>query len=131
MAKVKTSFFCQNCGAQSPKWVGKCSSCNEWNTYVEEIIDKTPKSATPFSSSTTQRAAKAHNLSQVEQKVERRINLQDGELNWVLGGGMVPGSLILFGGEPTNIQLDNCDLNNDGNLDLMDLVELVNLVMGS
>lgn len=100
MAKVKTSFFCQNCGAQSPKWVGKCSSCNEWNTYVEEIIDKTPKSATPFSSSTTQRAAKAHNLSQVEQKVERRINLQDGELNRVLGGGMVPGSLILFGGEP-------------------------------
>ena len=100
MAKLKTSFFCQNCGAQTAKWVGKCSSCNEWNTYVEEIIDKAPKSATPFSSSTTQRAAKAHKLSEIEQKIEKRINLKDEELNRVLGGGMVPGSLILFGGEP-------------------------------
>ena len=100
MAKIKTSFFCQNCGAQSPKWVGKCSSCQEWNTYVEEIIDKSPKSATPFSSSTTQRASKAHNLNDIEQKIEKRINLVDEELNRVLGGGMVPGSLILFGGEP-------------------------------
>lgn len=99
MAKIKTSFFCQNCGAQSPKWVGKCSSCNEWNTYVEEVIDR-PKSATPFSSSTTQRAAKAHNLNEIEQKIERRIELKDQEMNRVLGGGMVPGSLILFGGEP-------------------------------
>lgn len=99
MAKLKTSFFCQNCGAQSPKWVGKCASCEEWNTYVEEIIDR-PKSATPFSSSTTQRASKAHNLKEIEQKIERRIELVDKELNRVLGGGMVPGSLILFGGEP-------------------------------
>jgi len=100
MAKVKTSFFCQNCGAQSPKWVGKCSSCNEWNTYVEEIIDKAPKSATPFSSSTPQRASKAHKLNNIEQKIEKRLELKDGELSRVLGGGMVPGSLILFGGEP-------------------------------
>ncbi|MFT4602484.1 MAG: DNA repair protein RadA/Sms [Arenicella sp.] len=100
MAKIKTSFFCQNCGAQSPKWIGKCGSCNEWNTYVEEIIDKSPKSATPFSSSTTQRAAKAHNLNEIEQKIEKRMELKDMELNRVLGGGMVPGSLILFGGEP-------------------------------
>lgn len=100
MAKLKTTFFCQNCGAQSPKWVGKCGSCGEWNTYVEEIIDKKPKSATPFSSSTSQRAAKAHNLNEIEQKIERRIDLKDGELSRVLGGGMVPGSLILFGGEP-------------------------------
>jgi DNA repair protein RadA/Sms len=100
MAKVKTSFFCQNCGSQSPKWVGKCSSCNEWNTYVEEIIDKTPKSATPFSSSSPQRASKAHQLSNVEQKIEKRLELNDTELSRVLGGGMVPGSLILFGGEP-------------------------------
>ncbi|OIQ28962.1 MAG: DNA repair protein RadA [Crocinitomix sp. MedPE-SWsnd] len=100
MAKIKTSFFCQNCGAQSDKWVGKCGSCNEWNTYVEEVIDKSPKSATPFSSSTTQRAAKAHKLDEIEQKIEKRIELKDAELNRVLGGGMVPGSLILFGGEP-------------------------------
>jgi DNA repair protein RadA/Sms len=100
MAKIKTSFFCQNCGSQSDKWVGKCGSCNEWNTYVEEVIDKSPKSATPFSSSTTQRAAKAHRLDEIEQKIEKRIELKDLELNRVLGGGMVPGSLILFGGEP-------------------------------
>lgn len=100
MAKLKTTFFCQNCGAQSPKWVGKCSSCNEWNTYVEEVIDKSPKSATPFSSSSPQRAAKAHKLNEIEQKIERRIDLHDQELVRVLGGGMVPGSLILFGGEP-------------------------------
>ena len=100
MAKIKTSFFCQNCGAQSPKWIGKCNSCNEWNTYVEEVIEKAPKSATPFSSSSTQRAAKPHRLNEIEQKLERRINLKDPELNRVLGGGMVPGSLILFGGEP-------------------------------
>lgn len=98
--KVKTSFFCQNCGAQSPKWIGKCPSCNEWNTYVEEVIEKVPKSATPFSSSTTQRAAKARKLNDIEQSTERRINLSDEELKRVLGGGLVPGSLILFGGEP-------------------------------
>ena len=98
--KVRTSFFCQNCGAESPKWIGKCPSCNEWNTYVEEIIEKTAKSATPFSSSTTQRAAKPRKLNEIEQSAERRINMVDQELGRVLGGGMVPGSLILFGGEP-------------------------------
>ncbi len=100
MAKTKTSFFCQNCGAESPKWVGKCGSCNEWNTYVEEVIQKAPKSATPFSSSNTQRAAKPHRLNEIEKYEERRIMLSDTELNRVLGGGVVPGSLVLFGGEP-------------------------------
>lgn len=100
MAKVKTSFFCQNCGAESPKWVGKCGACNEWNTYVEEIIQKAPKSATPFSSSNTQRAAKPQRLNEIEKHEERRIMLEDTELNRVLGGGIVPGSLVLLGGEP-------------------------------
>lgn len=100
MAKTKTSFFCQNCGAESPKWVGKCASCNEWNTYVEEVVQKAPKSATPFSSSTTQRASKPHRLNEIEKLEERRMMLQDNELNRVLGGGIVPGSLVLFGGEP-------------------------------
>lgn len=100
MAKVKTSFFCQNCGAQSPKWVGKCPSCQQWNTYVEEIVERVPKTATPFSSSTTRRASKAHSLSAIEQRSERRMELNDPELHRVLGGGVVPGSLILFGGEP-------------------------------
>jgi len=100
MAKTKTSFFCQNCGTESPKWVGKCGSCNEWNTYVEEVIQKTPKSATPFSSSNTQRAAKPHRINEIEEYEERRMMLVDNELNRVLGGGIVPGSLVLFGGEP-------------------------------
>lgn len=100
MAKTKTSFFCQNCGTESPKWVGKCASCNEWNTYIEEVIQKAPKSATPFSSSNSQRAAKPHRLNEIEEYEERRIMLVDNELNRVLGGGIVPGSLVLFGGEP-------------------------------
>lgn len=100
MAKTKTSFFCQNCGTESPKWVGKCASCNEWNTYVEEVIQKSPKSATPFSSSSSQRASKPHRLNEIEEYEERRIMLVDNELNRVLGGGIVPGSLVLFGGEP-------------------------------
>ena len=100
MAKTKTSFFCQNCGTESPKWVGKCGSCNEWNTYVEEVIQKAPKIATPFSSSSTQRASKPHRLNEIEEYEERRIMLVDNELNRVLGGGIVPGSLVLFGGEP-------------------------------
>lgn len=100
MAKVKTSFFCQNCGAESPKWVGKCTSCNEWNTYLEEVIQKTPKSATPFSSSNTQRAAKPQRINEIKKQEERRIMLEDTELNRVLGGGIVPGSLVLLGGEP-------------------------------
>lgn len=100
MAKTKTSFFCQNCGSESPKWVGKCASCGEWNTYLEEVIQKQPKSATPFYSSSTQRAAKPHRINEIEKLEERRIMLRDEELNRVLGGGAVPGSLILFGGEP-------------------------------
>ena len=100
MAKTKTSFFCQNCGTESPKWVGKCGSCNEWNTYVEEVIQKAPKSATPFSSSSTQLASKPRRLNEIEEYEERRIMLVDNELNRVLGGGIVPGSLVLFGGEP-------------------------------
>ena len=80
--------------------MGKCGSCNEWNTYVEEVIQKAPKSATPFSSSSTQRASKPHRLNEIEEYEERRIMLVDNELNRVLGGGIVPGSLVLFGGEP-------------------------------
>ncbi len=98
MAKVKTSYFCQSCGAQSPKWVGKCSSCGEWNTYVEEIIQKESKPG--FSTATTTRANKPQVISDISLSAENRIPLADGELNRVLGGGLVPGSIILFGGEP-------------------------------
>ncbi|HNO71565.1 MAG TPA: DNA repair protein RadA, partial [Bacteroidia bacterium] len=97
--KVKTTYFCQNCGAQSPKWIGKCPSCNEWNTYVEEVIAKETKSLTGRSTS-TQRATKPLKLSEIEQSGDIRITLPDKELNRVLGGGVVPGSVVLFGGEP-------------------------------
>ncbi len=99
MAKLKSTFFCQNCGQESPKWLGRCPSCNEWNTFVEEIISKDKKSVVAFSKSDS-RTAKSVNLKDIEQKEESRIELSDNEINRVLGGGLVPGSLVLFGGEP-------------------------------
>lgn len=101
MAKIKTSFFCQNCGTQSPKWVGKCPSCNEWNTFVEEVIQKEDNSQVVWRSSTsTQRANKPQALAEIEFRETDRIASRDSELDRVLGGGIVPGSLILIGGEP-------------------------------
>jgi DNA repair protein RadA/Sms len=100
MAKVKTSFFCQNCGMESPQWVGKCSSCNEWNTLIEEVIEKSSKAKIPFSSNSDKRIVKPQRIDEITHIKEDRIKLADEELNRVLGGGIVPGSLILFGGEP-------------------------------
>jgi DNA repair protein RadA/Sms len=101
MAKVKTSFFCQNCGAQSAKWVGKCPSCGEWNTYVEEIVQKKDDTRVQgFGTRSTQRAPKPVKLGEITATEETRIPVYDKELSRVLGGGLVPGSLILFGGEP-------------------------------
>lgn len=99
MSKTKTSYFCQSCGAQSAKWVGKCPVCNEWNTYVEEVIQRedTKISSKSFSA---KREAKPVLLRNVERQSIDRIDTQDSELNRVLGGGIVPGSLILIGGEP-------------------------------
>lgn len=101
MAKLKTTYFCQNCGAQSAKWIGKCPSCNEWNTYVEEVVEKGNDSKTPgIVSTSTQRAAKPQLVSEINLSEQHRIPVYDKELSRVLGGGIVPGSLILFGGEP-------------------------------
>lgn len=101
MAKTKTSYFCQNCGAQSGKWIGKCPSCNEWNTYVEEVVSKGDDAKTPgIASTTTQRASKPQLVSEISLSEQHRISVYDSELSRVLGGGLVPGSLILFGGEP-------------------------------
>jgi len=98
MAKVKTSFFCQNCGAQSSKWIGKCPSCGEWNTYVEEIIQREDKKRS-FTSSPGF-SAKPQLISGIVFENDQRTDTQNGELNRVLGGGLVPGSVILIGGEP-------------------------------
>jgi DNA repair protein RadA/Sms len=99
MAKIKTAFFCQSCGHQTAKWLGKCPSCGEWNTFVEEIVGEADGKVVAFSTSSG-KSAKPQMLQQIERKSETRIVLQDKELNRVLGEGMVPGSLILFGGEP-------------------------------
>ncbi len=98
--KIKTTFFCQNCGAQSGKWIGKCPSCNEWNTYVEEVIQKAETEKSKGLGSSKQRASKPQLVSEIEMSGEIRVALTDKELNRVLGGGMVPGSVVLFGGEP-------------------------------
>ena len=100
MAKVKTTFFCQNCGAQYAKWQGQCTSCKEWNTIAEEVIQKPEKSSWKTQSSTTKRVSKPLKINEIDTSQEARLNMQDEELNRVLGGGMVNGSLTLLGGEP-------------------------------
>src|SRR3954464_13143806 len=101
MAKTKTSYFCQNCGAQSARWIGKCPACNEWNTYVEEVVSKGDDAKTPgIASTSTQRAAKPILVIDINLSQQNRLTVYDKELARVLGGGLVPGSLILFGGEP-------------------------------
>jgi len=99
MAKTKTTFFCQNCGAQFPKWVGKCNSCNEWNTIVEEVIQKEESRAWQQSSTGTKRT-KALKVGEITAIDEERISTCNNELNRVLGGGLVKGSVVLLGGEP-------------------------------
>jgi DNA repair protein RadA/Sms len=99
MAKIKTSFFCSNCGYESAKWLGKCPSCNQWNTFVEEVIDK-GKEETWKGYTDDKKQTKAIALSDVTHAEERRIVTADEELNRVLGGGIVPGSIVLVAGEP-------------------------------
>ncbi len=94
MAKLKTSYFCQNCGMQYSKWLGQCQNCGEWNTIVEEVVEKKSKSIIP--------KTKQHiiNIIEVETSEEPRIKTLSEELNRVLGGGIVLGSVTLIGGEP-------------------------------
>ena len=96
MSKIKTSFFCQNCGAQYSKWQGQCNSCKEWNTIVEEIIQKEEKSTWKIASSETKKISKPLKVTEIDSTQEVRMDTRDGELNRVLGGGIVPGSLILL-----------------------------------
>ncbi len=98
MAKVKSAFFCQHCGYETPKWLGKCPSCNEWNTFVEELIQKQVPQVVAFS--TSQQSAEPQAIESIASREHQRISLGDAELGRVLGGGLVPGSLVLFGGEP-------------------------------
>lgn len=95
----KTTFFCQNCGTQSPKWMGKCTVCGEWNTFVEEVVKKEEKSAFGAASGKMKPSSPVK-LALIGYSDEKRIDACDQELNRVLGGGIVPGSLVLIGGEP-------------------------------
>ncbi|MDB2695164.1 DNA repair protein RadA [Flavobacteriaceae bacterium] len=98
MAKVKKAFFCQNCGSQHTQWQGQCNTCKEWNTLVEEIIEKeAPKE---WASESTKEITSPIRMDAIDVAEVPRIKTQDEELNRVLGGGLVPGSVILLGGEP-------------------------------
>ena len=100
MAKVKSTFVCQNCGTHSPKWIGRCHSCGEWNTYVEEIQQPANEKRTYKPTSDRSSAPKPHRITEINLEQQPRLKLGDAELDRVLGGGLVPGSLVLLGGEP-------------------------------
>jgi DNA repair protein RadA/Sms len=101
MSKIKTAFFCQNCGYESVKWLGQCPSCAQWNTFVEELIQKDDtKNISWKSNNETKRINKAIALTEIKSSEESRLSTSDTELNRVLGGGIVPGSIVLIAGEP-------------------------------
>ena len=102
MSKVKTSFFCTNCGYEAAKWAGKCPACGEWNTFTEEVIVKEAKTSTQNRNSftDTKKEHKSILLDEVQANNTPRIDSHDAELNRVLGGGIVPGSMVLVAGEP-------------------------------
>ena len=97
MAQTKTIYTCQNCGTQVPKWMGKCPSCGEWNTFVEEVVVKKQQTGKLSAQITGSQPTSLENIQSVsKQRIPTGIN----EFNRVLGGGIVPGSLILLGGDP-------------------------------
>lgn len=101
MAKVKTVFYCQNCGAQSSKWIGKCPTCGQWNTYIEEVIQKEEKKSPGWRKSDKPKTVSSPKpLSSITYNEDNRLVTPSKELNRVLGGGIVQGSLTLIGGEP-------------------------------
>jgi len=119
MSKIKTAFFCSNCGYESAKWLGKCPACNQWNTFIEEVIDKgnNKNGETWKNYHAEKKLTSTIALQDVSSKEESRIITCDPELNRVLGGGIVSGSIILLGGEPgigksTLLLQDALDLKN-------------------
>jgi DNA repair protein RadA/Sms len=103
LARIKKIFACSNCGATSPKWIGKCPHCSEWNTYIEEVISKdTTTESKDRSWRTSEKVSKNKPvpLTEIKTGETTRLITPDAELNRVLGGGIVPGSLVLIGGQP-------------------------------
>jgi DNA repair protein RadA/Sms len=100
MAKVKKAYFCRNCGTEHGQWMGQCKSCGEWNTLVEEVISRgDEKIGTPNNTNNSAKAS-SKNLNEISFSEEHRFTSSNRELDRVLGGGIVPGSLVLLGGEP-------------------------------
>ena len=99
MAKIKSVYICSECGYETPKWVGKCPSCGEWNTMNEEIKD-TAKPAPAVRKRTSSTYAQPYSIREISTDDEHRYDTGCHELNRVLGGGIVKGSLILLGGDP-------------------------------
>jgi DNA repair protein RadA/Sms len=101
MSKSKSAFFCTNCGYESAKWAGKCPACNEWNSFTEEVIDKGKGNAATWEDyAVTQKGTEVIGINEVQSQSEKRIDSSDPELNRVLGGGIVLGSIVLVAGEP-------------------------------
>ena len=98
MAKVKKAYFCKNCGFEAPKWLGRCPSCGEWNSFTEEIIAR--ESGAVAASIANVPTSRPQRVAEIKQSDRRRLDLGNAEVNRVLGGGLVPGSLVLLGGEP-------------------------------
>ena len=97
--KAKTTWFCTSCGNESPKWMGRCPACGEWNTMVEETV-ATGKKSSPASAAAVSSGRRPEPLSSIDFAAEQRISLNSAEIDRLLGGGLVPGSLVLIGGEP-------------------------------
>ena len=100
MTKVKTTFFCQKCGTPHSKWQGQCNGCKEWNTLVEEVIEKKERKGWVETKSTSTKGTHPVRIQEIDTDKEPRISTNDSELNRVMGGGLVPGSITLLGGEP-------------------------------
>lgn len=96
MAKTKTVYVCRNCGVDSPKWIGRCPACGEWNTYIEELSVKKTAGSHSFRES----ASRPEAINEITSSQSKRISTGHSEIDRILGGGLVPGSLLLFGGEP-------------------------------
>ena len=100
MSKIKTSFFCQNCGTSYLKWQGQCTSCKSWNTLVEEVIQKEDKKSWQVGNSSSKKANKPLKIQEIDSEKEIRFSTKNQELDRVLGGGLVAGSVTVLGGEP-------------------------------
>lgn len=105
MAKIKKAYFCKECGFEAPKWLGHCPSCGAWNSFTEEVIAR--ENASPVTALTGNRPrSKPQRVREIEQSEQRRFDLSCTEVNRVLGGGLIRGSMILLGGEPGHRQID-------------------------